>query len=258
MRHALIAIALLASFAAGCRGRSPQAMADRYTRNLLVLASRDSGCAPAQLQIQQIHPEVYSVAGCTIPYEYWLRCNARNRCAWERVMTVNEAASTVMSCPLNMVQQSPTADPTTRYATGCGRSAVFGIQCAAVGMGCGWVSRGAAPSGPVIVEQGTIPNAQRDPQVLVVPQPPPATLDVQIQAPAASVQAQVMAQREALLSCVDGSSMSLTLRWTPQGQVQLQAPPQIAGTAAEGCMQAVVGTLHVQAAGAGQTIVALQ
>ncbi|MBZ0117095.1 MAG: hypothetical protein K8H88_08880 [Sandaracinaceae bacterium] len=238
---------------------------EQYTRNLIALAARDSGCPAPGLTPIQIHPEVYSVTGCAVPYEYWLQCGRRGRCSWRRLGTLNEAAAGATQCPPEMIQQVPTQDPSVRQVAGCGHSSVFAMMCSAAGAGCGWVLRGTAPSAPVVVAQGQIPQAQppqpQQPQVLVVPAPPQAQAPQQ-PAPSASVvvsiEAQIRAQREALLSCVPDGRLDLTVRWSSNGQVILQLPPALTGTPAEGCVQAVVGTLRVQASAPGQTVVAVQ
>lgn len=244
-------IALMAIGASAC-GRRARAIANggnaRQIASLVQQAARDTGCQPGQLSPGQIGPDVYTVTGCTQPVEYLLQCGRRRHCAWVRVATLNEAAAPYLQCQPQMIQQQPTQAPNVRYATGCGQQAAFTIQCD--GRGCGWMM-----SGP---PQGMAP------QVAVQPQQPQGPVVVQPGAPVvaqgevAAVQSQLQTQREAIMSCVDVGSFNLTVRWTAQGVVQIALPPELAGTAAEGCIQAAIGTLRVVTQHAGQAVIPLR
>lgn len=254
MNHSMLiralVIALIAAAAGGCAGRRARLEArryERYTRNLVNTASQQTGCPAAALTPQQIAdgPPVFTVTGCTTPIEYWLECRGRgNRnCDWRNVALLNEAAAMPLGCPPQGIQQQLTAAPNMRYATGCGRTAAFTIACN--GAACGW-----AQSSPV--QGGTGMVVMQQPQPQVGPQPPPP------QSPDAAIQAQVQMHREAILSCLDEGSITLRLRWTADGQVLIQLPANLAGTAAEGCINAVLGALRVAASAPGEVTVPVQ
>lgn len=245
-------VALAALSAVGCRSRVVirDARMDRYQANLLRLAARDTGCHESQLTPTQIvaEPAVYTVTGCQVPVEYWLECG-RRRCSWRNVPRLNESAAPVLACTPQMIQLQPSQAPNVRFAAGCGRMAPFAVACN--GAACGW-----SPSGPV----------QMGGQVAAAPppQPPPATAVVvpgpqpQAAPPPTALQGQVEAQREAILSCVDSGSLTLRMRWTADGQVLVQLPAELVGTAAEGCIQAVLGGMRVAAQAAGEVVVPVQ
>lgn len=247
----LVAVASLAAM--GCRARvvvRADPRVERYARNLVRVAARDTGCHPSQLAPVQVaaEPAVFTVTGCQTPVEYWLQCGRRN-CNWRRVATLNESAAPVLQCAPHMIQVQPTQTPNVRFAAGCGRIAPFTVACN--GAACGW-----SPSGPV--QAGGGPVAAAPPQ-----QPPPATAVVvpgpQPQAaPPTALQSQVQSQREAILSCIDSGSLTLRLRWTSDGQVVVQLPADLVGTAAEGCIQAVLGGMRVAAQAAGEIVVPVQ
>ena len=253
-RGALLAFVVVGALgASGCGRRARIAriaagQADsrfqRYERNLMRLGARDTGCPEAQLQAQmvQAEPGVYAVIGCAQPFDYWLRCGRRNRCQWVRVPLLNESAAPSLQCAPQMIQQQPSQAPNVRYAAGCGRIQPFTVSCNPGG--CMW-----AAAGP--------PQAAAPPQQQQVVVRPPTT---QGQPPAdpAALQSQVQAQREAILSCIDSGTLSLHLRWTADGQVILQLPVELQGTAAEGCIQAAVGALRITAQQAGEVVVPLQ
>ncbi len=256
----VVGVAALAALGAtGCHRRGGpirDARMERYTQNMLREAARDTGCALGQLTPTQIasQPAVFTVTGCTAPIEYWLQCGSRNRhCRWQNVPMLNESATASLSCDPQLIQQQPTQAPNVRYATGCGRTAPFTMSCN--GAACGW-----SQTGPV---QGASPTVAQPPSggVVVVPQqqaqavPPPQQ---PVQAPPNALQVQVQAQREAILSCVDDGSLNLRLRWTADGQVIIQLPPSLIGTAAEGCIQAVLGGMRVQAQASGEVVVPIQ
>lgn len=254
-RWAVVAlIATVAVGAWGCRRARPAVqngqLNPRYERQLLQIASRDTRCPVGQLSIGLLtpgDPAVYTVNGCTQPREYWLRCTHRGRrCAWRPVTPLAETASANIQCAAPQIQVQPTQAPNVRYASGCGRQAPFTISCNTVA--CGW-----AVSGPI---EGAGPAvAAQQPQVAVQAtqpgQPSAATGE--------DLQNRLMTQREAILSCLDNAAgLALTLRWTAEGQVFLEIPPELSNTAAEGCIQAAVGVLRVQAAQPGQITVQLQ
>lgn len=234
-------LAAVAVGAWGCRRHRPAIhngqLSERYERSLLRLASRETGCEEAMLSpalLTRGDPAVYTVSGCQQPVEYWLRCRTPRavRCDWERVTPLAETAAANMQCTANAMSQQPTQQPTTRYASGCGRQAPFTISCNAVG--CGW-----AMSGPI--EGAGPPVAAGDSQVAVQTGQPG-----QGGAPGQNLQQQLMTQRDAIMSCLDDvSGLALTLRWTAQGQVILQIPQELTNTAAEGCIRAAVGALQV-------------
>ncbi|HEY8431125.1 MAG TPA: hypothetical protein VIL20_22250 [Sandaracinaceae bacterium] len=217
---------------------------ERYTRHLIQIAARDTGCHPSALVPTQIasQPAVFTVTGCQAPVEYWLQCGRRN-CRWRRVARLEESAAASLGCAPTMIAVQPTQTPNVRYASGCGRTASFTVVCN--GAACGW-----APTGPV---QGAVAAAPAQPPpatAVVVPGPEPA--------PPTAIQSQLQAQREAILSCVDSGPLTLRVRWTADGQVLVQLPPEMVGTAAEGCVQAVLGGLRVTAQAAGEIVVPIQ
>ncbi|MBX3272753.1 MAG: hypothetical protein KF729_21000 [Sandaracinaceae bacterium] len=245
-RVAMIALAALTVTAAlGCGRRHTVVVRDagrgqRYQESLIRLAARDTGCHPGQLTPMQIgqEPGVYTVTGCTVPMEYWLHCVRRGRnCQWRRIPTLNEQAAPLLGCAPQMIQQQFTQAPNVRLAAGCGRQGTFQMGCN--GAACGWgmtgaVGGGGAPppgyGGGVAVEPTAAQGGQET----------------------AALSAQLQQQREAILSCVDQPMVNLTLRWTAQGIVQVALPPEMAGSAAEGCIQAALGTLRVAASQPGQ------
>src|SRR5690606_5837206 len=107
------------------------------------------------------------------------------------------------------------------------------------------------PQGAGAVVAAAPPPQQQQPVVVAPPAPPP-------QPPSAVLQSQVQQQREAILSCVDSPSLTLRLRWTADGQVILQMPQELLGTAAEGCLQALLGGMRVVAQADGEIVVPLQ
>ncbi|MGE0792238.1 MAG: hypothetical protein AB7S26_41580 [Sandaracinaceae bacterium] len=221
----------------GCRRHGASttgALTARQERNLLHLASRDTRCPANQLQVillQPGTPAIYSVQGCQ-PVEYSLHCRGR-RCNWRRIDQLEMTAGANLQCPPQMIQQSMTQTPVTRYATGCGRQAPYTVSCNA--MACGWTM-----SGPV--EGASAAVAQQGGGVVVQPAGPTSDAN------GANLQARLLSQRDAILSCLDDAGeLVLTVRWTAQGQVMLQIPPELANTAAEGCIQAAVGALSVPA-----------
>ncbi len=242
---AVLAVAAVA--AGGCRRTRvvDAGQMQRYVAHVVRLAARDTGCPEGQLAPMQIatEPPVFTVTGCgNPPVEYWLNCG-RRRCSWRNVPRLQETASPALACAPDGILLQPTQVPNVRYATGCGRIAPFTIACN--GAACQW-----AMNGPV--QQGA-PVAAPPP-----PQAPPATAVVvapQPGAPPTVIQSQVEAQREAILSCIDSGSLTLRVRWTAEGQVLVQLPADMAGPAAEGCIQAVLGGLRVTAHAAGEVVV---
>ena len=256
--RAALGVALVATLVlgvTGCRRRGAVVAGGldaRQHQQLLRYAARATGCNEAMLSPSLISapPSVYTVTGCTTPVEYWQECS-RRRCRWHDIGLLNEVAAVVLQCPPQMIQQQPSPAPQTRYAVGCGRIASFNMGC--TGRTCAW-----AQSGPVQAAGGNTAVAQAPPpqgQQQVVVQPGPSTN----QAPAANLEVQVQQSREAVLSCIDETtSLTLRFRWTAQGQVMVQLPPELAGTAAEGCIQAALGTLSVSAQQAGEIAVPLR
>jgi hypothetical protein len=216
----------------------------RYEEQLVRVAARDTGCHHSQLSPSRLagDPAVYTVTGCAQPVEYWLQCS-RRRCTWRNLPTLNESAAAQLQCAPASIQQQPSQAPNVRFANGCGRMQPYTIACN--GQACGW-----APSGPA--QGGPAPQVAQ-PQVAAVapPAPPP-------QPPSAVLQTQVQQQREAILSCVDSPSLTLRLRWTADGQVILQMPQELLGTAAEGCLQALLGGMRVVAQADGEVVVPLR
>jgi len=255
----LVLVALTAMGAMGCRrrGRTPGAVSARYQRNLLRLAARDTGCAANQLQPMQItgDPAVFAVTGCTFPIEYWLQCGRRGRrCRWSRVPTLNEQAAAPLQCQPQMIQQQLTQAPNMRVAMGCGRQATFGMACN--GSACGWAMAGPAQA-PTPAATAAVPPPPGGAQVSAVPPPPGAQAGAQ-PADNSAVTGQLQAQREAILSCLDSPSVTLHIQWTADGMIHVTLPPELAGSAAEGCVQAAVSMLRITAQSAGQMTVPVQ
>lgn len=248
---ACIAILIgLTAFSVGCRRRvvgvSAEQMA-RYEQNLIRIAARDTGCHAGQLSAHQISsdPPVLTVTGCAEPADYWLRCARRGRsCRWQNVASLNVSAAVPMQCAPEGIQQQFSQSPNVRFALGCGQTQPFTVVCN--GEGCGW-----APSGPPQATHAVMQQPTAQPVVVAPPAPPP-------QAPSAALQTQVQQQREAILSCVDAPSLTLRLRWTNDGQVIVQMPQELLGTAAEGCLQALLGGMRVAAEASGEVVVPLQ
>ena len=275
----VVLIGLMAVGTVGCRRRGPRTanggLSVRYQRNLLRLAARATGCSEVQLTPMQIGagPDVYTVTGCQTPVEYWLRCGRRGRrCRWEQLPTLNQQAAAALQCQPQMIQQQLTQQPNTRVATGCGRQAMFGVACN--GESCGWAmasnlqTAGGAgqipppPAQPLPPPPATASVAS--PPAAASVASPPATASV-APAPAATatgaagaVIGQLQAQREAILSCTEAPSIDLTIRWTAQGQLLVQLPQGQAGTPAEGCIQAALGTVQVPPQQAGEVTVRVQ
>ena len=235
---AVLAVALVAAWGCRRRGVVTGGLSARDHTRLMHHAQRDTGCPAAQLSPSLISspPNVYTVTGCAQPQEYWQECRGR-RCRWHRVQPLHESASGLLSCPPQMVQQQLTQQPSMRTAVGCGRMVTFAMAC--TGSACAW-----SPASPVQAQGAAVtaaPQPQAQQQVTVAS--PPAQGN-----PSAALQAQVQQQREAVLSCVDpGTTLVLSLRWTADGQVIVQLPDNLAGTAAEGCIQAALGALQVAA-----------
>lgn len=242
-RAALLAVLTLSLLVAGgCRRRAPLGspgggLDHREYSQLMRYATRHTGCGEAVLTPTLIStaPNVYSVTGCAQPVEYWQHCS-RRRCRWRRIEPAHETAAEWLQCQPTMVQQQMTAAPTTRTVVGCGQALTLTLGCD--GRTCVWN-----------------PAMQGQQQVYAqTPAAPPPPRDVQVGGGASMLlSAQVQAQREAVLSCVDpGASLTLSLRWTAEGSVLLQLPPELAGTASEGCIQAALGALQVAAQAPGQ------
>src|SRR5690606_35567755 len=118
---------------------------------------------------------------------------------------------------------------------------------------CNQVACGWTPSGPAqALANAAPPPPPPQPQPTVVPPPPVAA------APSALIESQVRQQREAILSCVDSPSLTLRMRWTADGQVIVQMPQELLGTAAEGCLQALLGGMRVAAQAGGEIVVPVQ
>ncbi|MFK7985084.1 MAG: hypothetical protein AB8I08_03560 [Sandaracinaceae bacterium] len=140
----------------GCRRRGPvheMRMVQRYERNLVRLAARDSRCHRQQVQPLRIGESHWVANTCDGPREYFLQCRSRRRwrgCRWRRIATVSQSAAPVLQCPEQMIQQQPTQDANVRVAVGCGRQMTMQLQCHA--QGCAWMSGGAyggvAPTAP--------------------------------------------------------------------------------------------------------------
>lgn len=156
-----------------------------------------------------------------------------------------------LQCQPQMIQQQPTQMPSTRYAIGCGQQAAFTLRCV-VGRSCAW-----AMVGP---PQGAAPVVAVQPQTQVVPPPPQVSVTAvpPAQGEAAAVQSQLRAQREAILSCANLGTINLTVRWTAEGAVQVALPPELVGTAADGCIQAAVGTIRIVTQRAGQITISIR
>ncbi len=253
-RGAVVAlVALMAAGAFGCRRHVvvQDGRAARYQQHLIRYAARDTGCQAGQLTPMQIgqQPGVYTVTGCSFPVEYWLQCGRRGRhCRWRRIPTLNEQAAATLACQPQMIQQQFTQAPNVRVAAGCGRQATFQIACN--GEACGW-----AMAGPIGGAAAATPPPGYGGATVVQPTTQPAAgppVDT------TAVQAQLQQHREAILSCIDGPGVNLTVRWTAQGVVQIALPPELAGSAAEGCIQAALGTLRIAASQAGQITVPVQ
>jgi hypothetical protein len=237
---------VLAAFAiagAGCggnRARRDARLQERQARNLLRQASRDTGCAEGTLSPQQIadNPPVYTVTGCTVPIEYWLECRGRGgrNCDWRPVPLLNQQAAMPLQCPPQAIQQQPGQAPNTRFASGCGQMAPFAIACN--GAACGWTQTGPTQGQQVAMVAG--------------PGQPGGS-------PAASaLETQVQMQREAILSCVDTGQITLSLRWSAQGEVVVALPQNLTGSPAEACIHAVLGAIRVQAGQPGEITVPVQ
>jgi len=240
----VVALALTMALAFGCgrRGVVQDGSSARQQRELLRYGARHTGCPAGQLQGVMINqsPPVWAVMGCTQPREYWLSC-ARRRCRWERIHTLNEIAAQTMQCPPQMIQQQLTQTPNLRVATGCGQQMTYAMQCN--GRSCDWAPAGApTPVAPAATAGGGTP-------VTPTAQPP---------ASGGSLTGQLQSQREAILSCTDADTIELTLRWTADGTVQVQLPPALAGSAAEGCIQAALSNLRVQADQPGSVTIPVQ
>ncbi len=155
------AVAALVVSSAGCRRRYDPVhhagRVDRYERNLVEIAARDSGCSPVQVQLVRAAETLWVANTCTGPREYFLDCRSRGRrwasCRWDRIATVSEAAAPVLSCPPQGIAQAPGPGPVTRVAQGCGLSVQMSLRCNSVG--CGWLADGpplgALPPGPRVI-----------------------------------------------------------------------------------------------------------
>lgn len=241
--------------ALGCGGRAQRirdARLARYEQQLMRHAQRATGCPAGQLtaQVMQEEPRVYTVLGCAQPVEYWLECDGRGRCRVHDIGPLHAVAPQALQCAPNMIQQQPTESPMVRYAAGCGRTAPFTMQCN--GGACGWAQTGPAQAAGGAAQAASQPQQQPSQQQQVIVQPP------QDDTAAATLESQVQTQREAILSCIDVANVTLRLRWTADGQVIVQLPDELHGTAAEGCIQAAIGALRVSAQQAGEVVVPLQ
>lgn len=164
----LVLAPLLAAFG-GCRHRYDPvhnpARIERFERNLIRLAARDSGCAEVQVQPVRIGETLWVANTCTGPREYFLGCRARGRrwshCRWRRIDTVAEAAAPALQCPAAQVGQQLGASPHERVAVGCGRQVAMQLQCNQVG--CGWIALATAPPAPAPSSGGAV--------IVIVPPP---------------------------------------------------------------------------------------
>jgi hypothetical protein len=159
MRAILIAAAVSALLpASGCRRHyrtDPLYDADRierYERNLVRIAARDSGCPPTYVAPVRIADTVWGVNTCSGPREYFLSCRSRGRrwanCRWDPIEPMVEAAARALQCPPHalVVQNGPVA--TTRSAQGCNGSVQLSLRCSDVG--CGWLPDGP-PAGTTVI-----------------------------------------------------------------------------------------------------------
>lgn len=249
------ALLVLAALVLGACGGSrspldnPRLLA-RYERNLPAAAARDSGCAPGAITATRVAREVWVAQTCNLPIEYRIECAGRS-CNWIRLPTLNEQAAPLLQCQPQLIQQQPAGVPTVRVASGCGRQATFSLTCN--GPACGW----SATSAVVTLAPQTV-----DPVAPLGSEPAPprvTTSGGEGGDPSASLQSQVELQRDALMSCIEGAegTITLTLRWTGDGRVNIVLPPQMAGTVAEGCIQAILGALSVSAQSPGEVVVPL-
>lgn len=222
----------------------------RFERQLIGLAAVESGCPPTSVVPVRVDRQLWVTNTCNAPREYTIECGRRN-CQWRPVPTLADAAAPLLSCQPQMVQQQ-VLNPTQRNAVGCGRAAPFVLSCQSPSL-CGW-----SAAGPVVAQQVGVAgvSAGAPPTsggvTVQVPSAPPAA------APSSNLQQQIQNQREAVLSCIEGTTLTLRLRWGPDGQVIIMLPEQMIGTVAEQCIQAVLGGLTVQTDVAGEIVVPLQ
>ncbi|MFK7990822.1 MAG: hypothetical protein AB8I08_32685 [Sandaracinaceae bacterium] len=243
-RAAILAVLALSMLVAGgCRRRSAPAgqngaLDSRQYSRLMRYAERHTGCDESVLSPTLIStgPNVYSVTGCAHPADYWQQCS-RRRCRWQRIEPAQEVASQMIQCPTTNIQQQMTQSPMMRSVTGCGQTLTMTLGCD--GRSCQW-------------------HASTQGQQQVYAQPAQVH-DAPVGSVSARLSAQVQAQREAVLSCLDaGVNLTLSLRWTEQGAVVVQLPPELAGTPSEGCIHAALGALQVSAQQPGQVRVPIQ
>ncbi|MGF1465917.1 MAG: hypothetical protein ACFCGT_07265 [Sandaracinaceae bacterium] len=247
-----VGIIAWAAIAASCSRTPPldhPGLVARYERLLIRESALDSGCLQTQVLPQRVTRELWVVRTCNVPREYTLQCGSR-RCRWQRVATLNEAATGPLSCPPHMIQQQ-VSSPTQRSAYGCAHAASFELVCN--GEACGWTQVGEVQAAPLYGTSGgtgqVVVSAGGD---AGVPEAPPPA------APSTNLQQQVEMQRDALLSCVEGGELTLRLRWSSDGSVVVVLPQELTGTVAAGCIETILGSLTVQASQAGEVVVPLQ
>ena len=249
----VLALAALTLSVSGCgRGRhaiAPNGLSAHEHELLLATASQTTGCPAGALSAEAISstPVVMTVTGCGAPVEMLQVCGRRGRrCQWEPLARIEESAAGALQCPPQQIQQQPGQMPNQRWVQGCGRSAGFALNCG--GAMCAW-----AQAGPVQMQGPAQFQAPQQQQQQTVTVQGNGSMN-----PGGNLEAQVAAQREILMSCIDSGNLVLNLRWTAEGQVLVSLPDNLAGTAAEGCIQAALGALRVQAASPGEITVPIQ
>jgi hypothetical protein len=108
-------------------------------------------------------------------------------------------------------------------------------------------AQGRAPSGPSAVWLRLSFTAEQSSAAPVESNPPIASPDA-----TAPLRAWLDAQRDAILTCTERTSVAVTARWDATGTVTVALGGELAGTPAEGCVRSAVGAQQVPAGAAGE------
>lgn len=168
---AILGLSIGLALVTGCRHRHDPVYdarrVERYERNLIELAARESGCSPVQIVPVRVGETLWVANTCSGPREYFLDCRSRGArwasCRWDRIATVPEAAASQLGCPPQALAQQPGPVPTTRYVQGCGMWLQLSLRCNSVA--CGWIADGPPQRA---VQASAPPPAGYTPHVIVI------------------------------------------------------------------------------------------
>lgn len=249
--HAQATVAVQGTATAG--GGRPRTVSHRHYRNLLRISSRDMGCHHRQIATQEVSPGIFTMSGCGQQREYVMACSGRRHCRWLSIQPVEQVAMAETQCQSGQIVVAA-PQPLARQVTACGQTLSYALAC---GPGaCAW-TRGTVSSAVMMQsEPGTV--------VIVVPDdggPVAGGVVVQDQAPgqvgdeqadvvqigaAETLQALLATQLAVVRQCTQGQTVTLSVRWSAQGQISVGLAAPHAGTPMEACVQQAIGSVVLQ------------